>query len=602
MFRTALLCFVILIPKMTKALPGNPEYYLKIQKPHTHYAHVSIRVSEVSEKQLTFSMPVWTPGSYLVREFEKSVENVKAVDEEGNELPISRKGKASWVVKTPKNKTIRFSYDVYAFELSVRTSFIDADHAFLHNTSIFMMVEELKNKNGTVVLEYPGNWKKISHTLEAIPSEFMLPDNEPKPSFEMLGFADYDDLADSPIEIGNQEVIKFKVSGVPHEVAIVGPHNIDTTLLKKDLQKVCETMTAIVGEHPCKKYLFIVLAVENGGGGLEHKNSCTVMFSRYSYTDAARYKSFLGLCAHEYFHLWNVKRIRPAALGPFDYSKENHTNLLWVAEGITSYYDEMVYHRMGTGNTSQFVTSLTTYINSLENRPGSRVQSLAESSWEAWTKEYRPNENSKNTSISYYSKGLVVAALLDVIICKETKGKKSLDDLMRYLWNNFYKKGDRGFSDEEFEKAASEVAGKDLSAFFKQHVYTTQTPAYEEIFSSIGVEIKKENYEEQTLGITTALENGKTIVKFIERNTSAYDSDINVNDEIVSINGIRINNNCDDIIKSQGYPATLNVVLTRQGLQRNITVSYESVSRVRYSLRLPDESKQSEALKKWLAQ
>lgn len=600
MFRTALLCFAILIPKMTKALPGNPEYYLKIQKPHTHYAQVTVRVSEISEKQLTFSMPVWTPGSYLVREFEKSVENIRAFDGEGNELSIVRKGKATWVVKTPKDKTIRFSYEVYAFELSVRTSFIDADHAFLHNTSVFMMVEELKNKKGTLTLEYPGRWKKISHTLKPVPAEFMAtPD---KAAFDMLEFADYDELADSPIEIGNQEVVKFKVNGIPHEAALVGPHNIDTAAFKKDLQKVCETMTKIVGEHPCKKYLFIVLAVENGGGGLEHKNSCTVMFSRYSYTDAARYKSFLGLCAHEYFHLWNVKRIRPAALGPFDYSKENHTNLLWVAEGITSYYDEMVYHRMGTGNTSQFVASLTNYINSLENRPGSRVQSLSESSWDAWTKEYRPNENSKNTSISYYSKGLVVAALLDVIICKETKGKKNLDDLMRYLWENFYKKENRGFTDEEFEKAASVVAGKDLSAFFKQHVYSTQTPSYEEIFSSIGVEIKKENYNEPTLGMTTALENNKTLVKFTERNSSAYNSDLNVNDEIISINGIRVNNNCDDVIKTQGYPSTLEIVITRQGLQRVVTVNYEPVLRVRYLLKLPEESKQSEALKKWLAQ
>lgn len=601
MFRTRLLCLVFLFLKMTQVLPNNnPHYILTVKNPNTHYASVQIQVQEIASKSLSFSMPVWAPGSYLVREFEKSVENVKATDEKGNNLEISRKGKTTWTVATPKSKAIYFSYDIYAFELSVRTSFIDADRAFLHNSSIFMLVEELKNQQGLVSLIYPEQWKKISHTLEEQSLKTLLVSRDSRST--TLMFANYDELADSPIEIGNQQTFGFTVNGVPHEVAIIGKNNIDTTVFKKDLKKVCETMTTIIGEHPCKKYLFFVVAVEAGGGGLEHKNSCAVMFNRFAFIDAAKYKSFLGLCAHEYFHLWNVKRIRPKALGPFDYTTENHTNLLWVAEGITSYYDEMVYLRMGTGTKQEFISTLVSYINALENRPGSKVQSLAESSWEAWTKEYRPNENSKNTTISYYSKGLVVAALLDMVICKETKGEKNLDDLMKYLWTNYYKKSDVGFTDLEFEKAASAVAGKDLSEFFKLHVYSTNEPNYQKIITDLGLEFKKETYQESVLGATTALENNKTIVKYVERNSSAYNSDINFNDEIISINGIRVNNNCDEIIKNLNYPSSFEMIIIRQGLERKITVNYNKINRVRYSINLPAGESKSNAINKWLNQ
>jgi predicted metalloprotease with PDZ domain len=339
--------------------------------------------------------------------------------------------------------------------------------------------------------------------------------------------------------------------------------------------------------------------VEAGGGGLEHLNSTVVVMNRLNWKDESKYKSFLGLCAHEYFHLWNVKRIRPVELGPFNYEAENYTEQLWVAEGVTSYYDELAMLRAGFVKPAQFLATLESYVNDLENRPGSKIQTLAQSSHDAWIKEYRPNENSKNTAISYYAKGLVVAALLDAKISSSSNGKKNLDDLMRLLWNRFYIEKKRGFSPAEFESAASEVAGIDLKPFFDKHVRSLETPDYREIFSDAGLTVNIKTEKRHVSGMTTALENGKTIVKFTENGTPAWNAGVNVNDELIAINGFRINNDADELLKKLSYPVPAKLMVSRAGIVKELDFKFSLTGRFALSLGF-EKDKATPALLKWL--
>jgi predicted metalloprotease with PDZ domain len=271
-----------------------------------------------------------------------------------------------------------------------------------------------------------------------------------------------------------------------------------------------------------------------------------------------------------------------------------------VAEGMTSYYDELGLYRAGIVSQTDFLSSLEGYINDLENRPGSKVQTLSESSFDAWIKEYRPNENSKNTGISYYAKGLVVSALLDAVICQSTSGKKNLDDLMKLLWQRFYIQNDRGFTLNEFEKAASEVAGKDLTAFFDLCVRSTKQPDYKGIFESLGLTVSIAVEDKKISGATTQIETGRTVVKFLERNTTFYDAGLNVNDELIAINNVRINNDVEDILRKLAYPAELNILINRGGLVQNITAALKPVSRFKISLKSQSNDEKNAALNKWL--
>jgi predicted metalloprotease with PDZ domain len=303
--------------------------------------------------------------------------------------------------------------------------------------------------------------------------------------------------------------------------------------------------------------------------------------NRFDYDNEGRYLNFLGLCAHEYFHLWNVKRLRPAALGPFNYDKENYTHMLWVAEGITNYYDELIPARAGYIDDNRFLANLAGRINSVENRKGNQVQSLASASWNAWIKAYRPNENSMNTTVSYYTKGLVVASMLDILITKETNGEKHLDDLMQSLYKSFYLNKKRGFTDDEFVQEVSRMCGSDQTAFFKEFVFSTTSIDYNRFFDMVGLKLVDTNKKDKVkLGIKM---NGTTI-KYVETASSAYTAGLNVNDEILAIDGIRIStSNFNDIVSM--YPnKTVELLIGRDHLIRTIKVKIGMNEDVSYIL------------------
>jgi len=575
-------------------------YILSMDKPHEHYFKVDIAISEFSGKYADFKMPAWAPGSYLIREFSKNVDWVEAkADDRG--LKCYKTDKNTWRVETNGSKYFTFSYKVYAYELSVRTSFLDADHAAIHGASVFMYLDKMKNLSGELTI-FPGKeWNKISTGMDEIYHEY--PNKEIYIPYRIFSFSDYDVLIDSPIEIGNHLTFSFEAAGCRHEVAMFGEGNFDTTQLKSDMKVVVEAATEVYGENPNKRYVFIVHNLTNGSGGLEHLNSTTLQVNRWTYSDD-RYNAFLSLVAHEYFHLWNVKRARANTLGPFDYDKENYTTLLWVMEGFTSYYDELLLKRSGYYSQSEYLRTLVGSLSSLENSPGSKVQSVAESSFDAWIKGYRPNENSNNTSISYYTKGSVLGALLDLEIITSTKGEKNLDDLMSFVYQNYYKKEKRGFNETEFKLAAEKVAGKKLDAFFNDYVYSTKKINYNFYLNQAGLQLDvKPRNNESWLGIRATDNSGKLIINNVTSGGSGYESGLNVNDEIIAVNGYRCDNATMNKLVGMYEPGDeIEFLISRDNLLRTIKVKLLTNTMSEFKITpmpspTPDQNK---LLKKWL--
>src|SRR5690606_38951696 len=338
---------------------------LSFKEPQAHYVEVRMELSGFKEKYLDLKMPVWAPGSYLVREFPKNVESFSAESESKKELASHKIDKNTWRVETESENKIIVNYRVYAFEISVRTSFIDASHAFLSPTGIFMYVDDLIKQPVEVKVKPYEGWTKISTGLEAVGGKA-----------NTFHASDFDILFDSPIEVGNQNIFEFEAAGVKHEVAMVGEGNYDEEQLKRDMTRIIEDETKVFGVNPNKRYVFIVHNYASGGGGLEHLNSTVLGASRFNYQNPNGYLNFLGLVAHEYFHVWNIKRLRPEALGPFNYNKENYTTNLWVSEGFTAYYDNLMLRRGGFYNEADYLKVLAADIEAVENRGGNLVQSL----------------------------------------------------------------------------------------------------------------------------------------------------------------------------------------------------------------------------------
>ena len=502
------------------------DYELSMENPNSHYFEVQMNVSDVKGKCLSIKMPVWAPGSYLVREFAKSVNLVKAKDSKGNELEVKKDNKNTWCVITNGAKNITVNYEVYAFELSVRTSFLDDAHGYVNGTSMFMYVDGEKSEGGKLSIKPHSSFNKISTAL--------------KRNGNVFTYTDYDELVDSPIEIGNQKEFTFTAAGVKHTIAMFGEGNYDIERLKVDMAKVVEAETKVFNDNPNKEYLFIIHNLTVGSGGLEHKNSTTLEVERWTYNED-NYLGFISLVAHEYFHLWNVKRLRPKALGPFDYDNENYTDLLWVMEGFTSYYDELILRRAGFYTQDEYLNRLIGTINYVENQPGNKVQPVAHSSYDAWIKAYRHTENSMNIGISYYSKGQILAAMLDLHIINKFNGEKSLDDFMQKLYTDFYKKSDVGFTEAEFQTTLETFIGEDMNWFIKNYVYDTETVDYKRFFDGIGVNIYNSTPGfEAFLGIRTRNSNGKLKVTSVFKGSAAESQGLSVNDELIAVNGFRV--------------------------------------------------------------
>jgi predicted metalloprotease with PDZ domain len=370
----------------------------------------------------------------------------------------------------------------------------------------------------------------------------------------------FDILYDSPVEVSNFKTVSFEVKGVPHRIVIDGEGNYEPEKMRTDVKKIVETQVDLMGgEIPYPDYTFILHLRTNAGGGLEHRNSTALGYSRFGFGpgrgeggDAAApagpqqrtYRGFLSLVSHEFFHVWNVKRIRPDALGPFDYTKENYTKLLWVAEGITSYYTRLTLRRAGLISDQDFLRDTASAIENLQKTPGRFAQSAEEASFDAWIKYYRQDENSVNSQISYYDKGAILGLLLDLEIRK--RSNKSLDDVMRYLYNEFYKK-DRNYTPEDFQKACELMAGASLEEFFSRYVRGREELDYTGAFAAAGLRLDTSSVtkdpknlpEKAYLGADLAQEQDRLMVKRVYAGSPAYEQGLNAGDQILAVNNMR---------------------------------------------------------------
>jgi len=566
-------------------------YTVSFPEAQAHYADIEMKISGLKQNELELKMPVWTPGSYLVREFERNIESLSA-SANGKPLAAVKTRKNIWQLHTAGISNVTVKYRVYAFEISVRTSFIDASHAFLSSPDMFLYPGNMLHAPATIHIKPYKDWNTVSTSLEKVNGDAFTRHSP-----------DFDILFDSPIEIGTQDVFDFDADGVHYEVCMQGGGSYDKDRLKKDLAKVVAQEVAIFGENPNKHYTFIVHNALKSGGGLEHLSSTTLGASRDAYATERGYQNFLSLAAHEHFHLWNVKRLRPIVLGPFDYDNENYTTNLWIAEGFTAYYQDIIVRRTQLYTPENYLGVLAEDINLLENSEGAKVQTLAQASYDAWIKAYRPNENSGNSTISYYTKGSVIALLLDLEIIQDSKGQYSLDDVMKYMYNEYYKVKKRGYTDAEFKAGLEKFAGKNLDDFYAKYINGLNPVDYNHYLGFAGYRISDElaDNNDPALGLTFVANIPRLIVATVTRNSAAWKDGINVNDEIIAIDDEPVTE-AGKLLTGKKVGDKIKVTLIRDGLSMEIPVTLLKSTKVKYKIEeLPNPSAEQLAVrKKWL--
>ena len=509
-------------------------FTVSMSKPHTHLLEVEMRWrASRFPAQVNLVMPVWSPGSYLIREFERYVQDFAASDAQGRILRWQKTNKNTWRVETNGAKELRVTYQVYANDLSVRTNDLNDRHANWNNVALLMYPEGQLEKPSTLRVVPFADWQ-VATGLPAVPGQV-----------NTFRAENFDVLYDSPVEAGRFKTVSFEVRGVPHRIVMDGEGNYDLERLRGDVKKIVEAQVAIMGEIPYHDYTFLLHAHTNDGGGLEHLNSTSIIVDRNSFRSAAYVHSVLAVISHEFFHAWNVKRIRPDALGPFDYTRENYTKLLWVAEGITDYYGALALRRAGLFSEEEYLGTLSSQIDSVQSKPGRLEMSVEEASFDAWIKYYRQDENSINSQISYYDKGHLLGLLLDLEIRKLSGGAKSLDDVMRYLYAEFYKKN-RNYTPEDFQRAAERMAGASLETFFQRYVRGREELDYKASLSAAGLQLgaadaSRPPVERPVFGADLAQQGDRLMVMRVYSGTAAYDQGLNAGDQIVALEGQRVN-------------------------------------------------------------
>ena len=466
------------------------QYEISAADPTTHLFHIKCHIPEPSSDGQRISLPAWIPGSYLIRDFAKNIVSIQA-STDGRKLCLQAIDKDSWQCE-PCPHNLLIEYTVYAGDDSVRAAKLDTQKGFFNGTSVFLRVHGQEQRACTVSIGAPESAGYESwHVATAMSAV-----NADKRGFGAYRAEDYDELVDHPVAMGKFTLARFQANGVPHSMALFGRHHAEPDRLCQDVQRICEHHIGFFQDAaPFKHYLFIVMVVGDGYGGLEHRASSVLICSRKSLPTSRRgtvdehYREFLGLCSHEYFHAWNIKRIKPAAFIPIDYQKENYTRLLWMFEGVTSYYDDLALVRCGLIDSASYLELLGRTITRVLSGKGRLRQSIADSSFYAWTKFYKQDENAANAIVSYYAKGCLVALALDSKIRHCTQNKCSLDDVMRKLWLEYGKTG-KGISEHTVEELAGQIAGTDLKAFFNQALYSTEDLALDEHLAAYGIDLR----------------------------------------------------------------------------------------------------------------
>ncbi len=511
------------------------QYQLEFEDPQTHFVKVTLNVEDFTEDALYATIPVWAPGAYEIYDYSRFVRHLHAFSGK-TELEVSKKDKSTWKIATKDVHSVSIIYEFYANELSVHTSHVDSTHAYFNGVNLFMYLEGYKDQSVELVIKPYKDWK-ISTGLER------LNDNR----FRAIN---YDILADCPIEIGTHRSLFFTVDGKEHEIVLYGHGNEDEERLKNDLKKIVEGFLKIFGKLPYKRYVFIYHLFSGDGdvmGGLEHLNSTSIDVDNFVFSPETKYqRSFLSVTAHEYFHLWNVKRIRPIELGPFNYKEENYTNMLWMAEGFTNYYASLILMRTGLIDRKEYLRHLAEQMLFHDLMPGSKITSAYESSFDTWIKLYKPTPNNFNSYISYYLKGELLGFLLNTRIIEATGAQKSLDDVYRSLMEKYNKDG-KGYTEKDVLTAIKDVTGTDFTEFFQAYIKTPGHIDFAEEVKRLGLNLKasyrkvedKEVLEKAYLGLLVNAEGGRFVVSSVVEGSPAFSGGINPKDELVAVDGYK---------------------------------------------------------------
>ena len=546
-------------------VPEPIRYSVSFPFPHTHYVEIEAPYPTEGRPHIDLMMAVWTPGSYAIREYERHVEALTATDPSRTPLTVEKTRKNRWRVTTNGAATVWVRYRVYAHEMSVRTNWVDDEMAILNGAPTFItLVESPSRRRHEVRLVLPPGWTKSFSGMTPGPGEhtYVAPD--------------YDTLVDSPIVAGSPSVYEFSIQGKPHYLVNFRERGVwNGPQAVQDLAKIAGTIARFWGDVPFDRYYFLNV-IGSAKNGLEHRNSTVMNIPLDATRSREGYLDWLSLAGHEYFHSWNVKRLRPVELGPFDYENEVYTRALWFVEGLTDYYADLFAVRAGVISRDEYLGLLSAQVRSLHTTPGRLEQSVEAASYDAWIKYYRPDENSPNTAISYYVKGAVIGLLLDAHIRRLTNGAKSLDDVMRLMYATFSK--ETGFSREDIRSSVAEVVGpahaREIRAWMTRALETTGELDYEDAMAWLGLQMTPPAEAPRAyLGVTTRNEDGKTIVTSVRRGSPAAAAGISLLDEIAAINGEPLTaGQLGQTLDRLAPGSRVTLATTRRGATRSVEV------------------------------
>jgi len=530
-------------------------YKIGSTNPAGHYFDITLTIQKPDPDGQVLRLPAWIPGSYMIRDFARNIVEIDATCNNAK-VSLTQLDKSSWLLENCEG-FVAINYRVYAWDLSVRTAHLDTTHGFFNGSSVFLEVVGQGDKPCSIEITRPNvasneQWKVATTLMRTDGTDF---------GFGSFQAENYQELIDHPVEIGDFTRFDFIACGVRHDVILTGQFHCDEDRLSADLIKICEQHINMFGKPaPMSRYMFLVMVVGDGYGGLEHRSSTSLLCSRNNLPQPGQselteeYRSFLGLCSHEYFHSWNVKRIKPAVFDSPDLSQEVYTPLLWAFEGITSYYDDLALLRCGCITRQDYVELLGQTITRVERGFGKTRQSAAESSFNAWSKFYKQDENAANSIVSYYAKGTLIALCIDLKIRSMTDNQQSLDDVMRTLWSQ-YQQTEKGVNESDIQQTICRAVDTDITDFLNQLIYQQIDLPIKELleFISINVEYResagqldkggKANSQlpASTLGANVKESDAGLQIISVKENAAAQLAGLSAGDTIIAINALKAN-------------------------------------------------------------
>lgn len=542
------------------------EYTLSMPHPSNHLFEVGMTVHGLTTSTVDFHMPAWRTGRYVIQDFSGGVQEFSASDEKGNLLAWIKVDKDTWRISRGRARSITAAYKVYANEFNQRTRELNGDHGFLDPAAVFMYVDDVKRKPLQLTIRPYGTWHVTTGLaiVEGATNVFRAP------HFEYF--------ADCPIEIGHQQDFEFTVDGKQHIISFYGNGNWQIEPLIRDVTSIITANKNFWGTLPYEKYLFLIHCQPNARGGTEHINSTVLGVRPFIFSHPSSYASFLGLVSHEYFHTWNVKQLRPKAFAPYDFSKENYSEELWISEGSTSYFDDIILLHAGIRDAQSYLGSIGQMIRTDRERYGNKIQSLAESSFDAWVKYWRRKPNAANAESDYYGKGQHVSLLLDLEIRHRSNNTHSLETVMKAMFERYPLS--KGFTNNDFIAVCEEFAGSSLMPFFDHYLYGTSPLPWEQTLGYAGLDvIRLDSVMTSSVGISVDDGGGKTIVTSVQVQSPAENAGIELNDEIIAIDGFRVRAaEFNDRISSLSAGDTIRITCFRNDKLKDFAVTVQSVN------------------------